>query len=313
MMRYAHQLKHHLLRYSLEPLGNKMSELFELMQQVPTLLYAFITVLGLLIGSFLNVVIYRLPVMMEKAWKSECAEYFPDAGLKVDQETFNLVVPRSRCQECNHLIGSLENIPLLSWLWQKGRCKHCACKISKRYPSIELLTGLLSLCVAYVIPFGWPLLFALLFTWVLVALTFIDFDTMLLPDQLTLPLLWFGLLININGTFIGLTDSVLGAVFGYLSLWSVYWGFKLLTGKEGMGYGDFKLLAALGAWFGWQALPLIILLSSLAGAVIGIMVIMASKDKKSRPMPFGPYLAIAGWVYLVCGPALTQFYYSLVF
>ncbi len=241
-----------------------MSELLNLMQQQPSLLYAFVTILGVLVGSFLNVVIYRLPVMMEREWKRDCAEFFPDANLKVEAETFNLVVPRSRCPQCDHLIGSAENIPLLSWLWQKGRCKHCACKISKRYPSIELLTGILSLCVAYVIPFGWPLLFALLFTWVLIALTFIDFDTMLLPDQLTLPLLWFALLININGTFASLSDAVLGAAFGYLSLWSIYWVFKLLTGKEGMGYGDFKLLAALGAWFGWQALPLIILLSSCA-------------------------------------------------
>lgn len=289
-----------------------MNELFVLMEQVPALLYAFVTVLGLLIGSFLNVVIYRLPIMMEREWKADCAGYFPEANLKTDDKVFNLVVPRSRCPQCNHLIGSTENIPLLSWLWQKGRCRHCACKISKRYPSIELLTGLLSLAVAYVIPFGWPLLFALLFTWVLISLTFIDFDTMLLPDQLTLPLLWFALLININGSFVGLTDAVLGAAFGYLSLWSVYWLFKLVTGKEGMGYGDFKLLAALGAWFGWQALPLIIILSSFAGAIIGIAVILSSKDKKSRPIPFGPYLAIAGWVYLVQGETLTQLYYALV-
>ena len=289
-----------------------MNELIMLMEQVPAFVYGIVTILGLLVGSFLNVVIYRLPVMMERSWKNECAEYFPEANLETEKEVFNLVLPRSRCPKCNHLIGSTENIPVISWLLQKGRCKHCACKISKRYPSIELLTSLLSLIVAYTVPFGWPLLFALLFTWVLVSLTFIDFDTMLLPDQLTLPLLWFGLLININGTFAGLTDAVLGAAFGYLSLWSIYWIFKLVTGKEGMGYGDFKLLAALGAWFGWQALPLIILLSSLAGAVIGITVILASKDKKSRPMPFGPYLAVAGWIFLTYGTQITQFYYSLV-
>lgn len=289
-----------------------MFELIQLMQQEPVLFYGTITVLGLLIGSFLNVVIYRLPMMMEREWKNECAESFPEANLKVDSKAFNLVVPRSRCPECGHLIGSLENIPLVSWLWQKGRCKHCASKISKRYPSIELLTAGLSLAVASVAPFGWTLLFALLFTWALICLTFIDFDTMLLPDQITLPLLWLGLLINIDGIFIGLTDAVLGAAFGYLSLWSIYWGFKLLTGKEGMGYGDFKLLAALGAWFGWQALPLIILLSSFAGAIIGIAIIATSKDRKSRPIPFGPYLAIAGWTYLTYGGAITQFYYSLV-
>jgi len=289
-----------------------MNDFIMLMEQVPSLLYATVIILGVLVGSFLNVVIYRLPVMMERAWKAECAESFPEAKIAVDSEPFNLVVPRSRCPKCNHLIGASENIPLLSWLLQRGACKSCGSKISKRYPCIELLTGFMSLAVALVIPFGWPLVFALIFTWVLISLTFIDFDTMLLPDQLTLPLLWLGLLINISATFTDLTSAVIGAVFGYLSLWSVYWGFKLLTGKEGMGYGDFKLLAALGAWFGWQALPLIILISSLAGAIIGIAVIACSKDKKSRPMPFGPYLAIAGWAYLVYGAEITHFYYSLV-
>lgn len=289
-----------------------MNELIMLMKHEPSVVYGFVTVLGILIGSFLNVVIYRLPLMMQREWKNECAESFPEAKLTPDNETFNLIIPRSRCPQCGHLIGSTENIPLLSWLLQKGRCKHCSGKISKRYPCIELLSGFLSLAVACVFPFGWPLFFALLFTWVLITLTFIDFDTMLLPDQITLPLLWFGLLININGTFIGLTDAVLGASFGYLSLWSVYWVFKLITGKEGMGYGDFKLLAALGAWFGWQALPLIILISSFAGAIIGIAVILNSKDKQSRAIPFGPYLAIAGWVFLVYGQEITHLYYTLV-
>jgi len=289
-----------------------MSDFILLMEQVPELLFAGVTILGVLIGSFLNVVIYRLPVMMEKSWKEECAESFPDANIQIDNEVFNLVLPRSRCPECAHLIASSENVPLISWLLQKGRCKHCNCKISKRYPSIELLTGVMSLAVASMVPFGWPLVFALVFTWVLISLTFIDFDTMLLPDQLTLPLLWFGLIINISGTFSSLTDAVIGATVGYISLWSIYWGFKLITGKEGMGYGDFKLLAALGAWFGWQALPIIILLSSVAGAIIGIVVIATSKDKQSRPMPFGPYLAIAGWMYLVYGFEINQLYYSLV-
>lgn len=289
-----------------------MNELIMLMEQLPELLYGTVTILGVLIGSFLNVVIYRLPVMMERSWKAECAECFPDAKIAVDEGVFNLVLPHSRCPQCNHLIGASENIPLFSWLFQKGRCKHCSCKISKRYPSIELLTGVMSLAVAVVVPFGWPLFFALIFTWVLISLTFIDFDTMLLPDQLTLPLLWLGLLINISGTFTGLTDAVVGAVCGYMSLWSIYWAFKLITGKEGMGYGDFKLLAALGAWFGWQALPMIILLSSFAGAIIGITMIATSKDKQSRPMPFGPYLAIAGWAYLVYGVEINNLYYSLL-
>ena len=289
-----------------------MSDVIILMEQVPSFYFGLVLILGLLVGSFLNVVIYRLPVMMQRSWQSECAESFPDAGIEVDESAFNLVLPRSRCPECKHLIGSLENIPLISWLIQKGRCKHCDCKISARYPSIELLTGVMSLAVAYVVPFGWPVLFALIFTWALISLTFIDFDTMLLPDQITLPLMWLGILVNISSTFVSLEESVIGAVIGYLSLWSIYWAFKLLTGKEGMGYGDFKLLAALGAWFGWQALPLIILLSSFAGAIIGIAVLRASKDKQSRPLPFGPYLAIAGWVYLVYGVQLTALYYALV-
>ena len=289
-----------------------MNDVILLMEQVPAFLYGSVLLIGLLIGSFLNVVIYRLPVMMKRSWKSDCAECFPEAKLKVDDEVFNLVLPRSHCPQCHHLIGSTENVPVISWLIQKGKCKHCQCKISTRYPAIELLTGLLSLVVALFIPFGWALLFALIFTWTLIALTFIDVDTMLLPDQLTLPLLWLGLLVNLSGSFVGLSDAVLGAVFGYLSLWSIYWLFKLITGKEGMGYGDFKLLAALGAWFGWQALPIIILLSSFAGAILGILMIVLSKDKKSKPMPFGPYLAIAGWVYLLYGVEITQAYLAMI-
>jgi len=282
------------------------------MEQVPSFYFITVSILGLLIGSFLNVVIYRLPIMMDRAWKSECAESFPDAGIYVDKKIFNLSLPRSTCPQCQHVIGSLENIPLFSWLFQKGRCKHCDCKISIRYPSIELLTAFMSFAVVWLLPFGWPVLYALIFTWVLIALTFIDLDTMLLPDQLTLPLLWLGLLVNLSHSFVSLNDAVLGAVFGYLSLWSIYWVFKLITGKEGMGYGDFKLFAALGAWFGWQALPLIILLSSFVGAIVGLIIIVLSKDKQSQAFPFGPYLAGAGWVYLVYSDELNQFYYMLV-
>lgn len=289
-----------------------MNDVIMLMEQVPSFYFGTVLTLGLLIGSFLNVVIYRLPVMMQRSWKIECKECFPDANIEVDETPFNLVLPSSHCPKCKHSIGALENIPLISWLIQKGRCTHCDCKIPARYPIIEILTGLLSLAVAYLLPFGWPVLFALIFTWLLISLTFIDFDSMLLPDQLTLSLLWLGLLVNMSGTFIGLQDALLGAVFGYLILWSIYWGFKLLTGKEGMGYGDFKLLAALGAWFGWQALPLIIVLSSCAGVIIGVAVIATSTDKQSRPIPFGPYLAIAGWIYLIYGVELTTLYYSFI-
>jgi len=282
------------------------------MEQVPSFYLGFVLILGVLIGSFLNVVIYRLPIMMQRSWAADCADSFPDANIEVNEERFDLVLPRSRCPECKHIIGSTENIPLLSWLLQKGRCKHCDCKISARYPAIELLTGVMSLAVAYFLPFGWPVLFALIFTWALICLTFIDLDTMLMPDQITLPLLWLGLLINISSSFSLLQDAILGAVFGYLALWSVYWLFKLVTGKEGMGYGDFKFLAALGAWFGWQALPLIILLSSLSGAIIGIITLLISDDKKSRPLPFGPYLAIAAWGYLVFGTEIATLYYSFI-
>jgi len=289
-----------------------MNDVILLMAQVPAFLYGMVLLMALLIGSFLNVVIYRLPVMMEHSWRAQCAECFPETNLTVDDEVFNLVSPRSRCPKCSHLIGATQNIPLISWLIQRGRCKHCQCKISARYPGVELLTALLSLAVAVCIPLGWPLLFALIFTWTLIALSFIDIDTMMLPDQLTLPLLWLGLLINLSGTFAHLNDAVLGAMLGYLILWSIYWLFKLLTGKEGMGYGDFKLLAALGAWFGWQALPVLVLLSSLAGALFGITLIVFSKDKKSRPIPFGPYLAIAGFIFLLYGHEITQAYFKMV-
>ncbi len=289
-----------------------MNDVILVMEQVPAFLYGMVFLMALMIGSFLNVVIYRLPVMMERSWRSQCAECFPETKLTVDDEVFNLLLPRSRCPKCSHLIGATQNIPLISWLIQKGRCKHCQCKISARYPGVELLTGLLSLVAAVFIPFGWPLLFALIFTWALIALSFIDIDTMLLPDQLTLPLLWLGLLINLSSMFTHLNDAVLGAILGYLVLWSIYWLFKLLTGKEGMGYGDFKLLAALGAWFGWQALPVIILLSSLTGAVLGIAQVVLSKDKKSRPIPFGPYLAIAGFIFLLYGNEMTQAYFKMM-
>jgi leader peptidase (prepilin peptidase)/N-methyltransferase len=266
--------------------------------------------LGLLVGSFLNVVIHRLPKMMERDWHGQCAEL---RGEDVSEsEALSLVKPRSRCPNCGHAITALENIPILSWLFLRGRCSDCRSPISARYPIVEALTGALSAFAAIHFGFGWTAAGAIVLIWCLIALTFIDFDTQLLPDSITLPLLWAGLLINLSGTFTDLPSAVLGAVIGYLSLWSVYWGFKLTTGKEGMGYGDFKLLAALGAWLGWQMLPLVILLSSLVGAVVGIALIVLAKQGRNVPIPFGPYLAAAGLLALFWGKELTQSYLRLM-
>ena len=267
-------------------------------------------ILGHLVGSFLNVVIHRLPKMMERDWHSQCAEL---RGEEVPaSEHLSLAKPRSRCPNCGHAITALENIPVLSWLFLRGRCSDCHTPISVRYPIVEALTGALTAFTAVHFGFGWTAAGAIVLVWCLIALTFIDFDTQLLPDSITLPLLWAGLLINLSGTFTDLPSSVLGAVIGYLSLWSVYWGFKLTTGKEGMGYGDFKLLAALGAWLGWQMLPLVILLSSLVGAVVGIALIVLAKQGRNVPIPFGPYLAAAGLLALFWGKELTQSYLRLM-
>lgn len=280
--------------------------MIDLLQQ-PLYFAGCAALLGLCVGSFLNVVIHRLPKMMERQWKAECAEL---AGSEpaAPAERYNLVVPRSACPHCGHRITALENIPLLSWVMLRGKCSACGAAISKRYPAVELLTGLLSGYVAWHFGFGIAGCGALLFTWAMIALTFIDIDTFFLPDSITLPLLWLGLLLNLGATYAALPAAVIGAVAGYLSLWSVYWAFKWATGKEGMGYGDFKLLAAIGAWLGWAQLPLVILLSSLVGAAIGItMIVLAGRDR-ARPMPFGPYLAIAGLIALLHGDALTRAY-----
>ncbi|MDP1674374.1 MAG: A24 family peptidase [Burkholderiales bacterium] len=263
---------------------------------------------GLCVGSFLNVVIHRLPKMMERQWRAECAELA--GGEAPPAEHYNLIVPRSACPSCNRPIRAIENIPLLSWIVLRGRCAGCKAAISPRYPAVEALTAALSAYFAWHFGFGIAGAAALLFLWLMIALTFIDLDTYYLPDNLTLPLLWAGLLININGTFATLQSAVIGAAAGYLSLWSVYWIFKWATGKEGMGYGDFKLLAAIGAWLGWQMLPLTILLSSLVGAVIGIGLIVFAGRGRSVPIPFGPYLAIAGLIALAYGPALTQAWFG---
>jgi leader peptidase (prepilin peptidase) / N-methyltransferase len=262
--------------------------------------------LGLCIGSFLNVVIHRLPKMMERQWRAECAEL---AGQEAPPaERYNLVLPRSACPACGHLITALENIPLLSYAVLRGKCAGCGARISPRYPAVEALTAALSAYVAWRFGFGIAAAAALLFTWAMIALTFIDLDTYYLPDSITLPLLWLGLLLNLGGTYATLPSAIIGAAAGYLSLWSVYWVFKWATGKEGMGYGDFKLLAAIGAWLGWQMLPLTILLSSLVGAAIGIVLIIFAGRGRSVPIPFGPYLAIAGMIALLHGPDLTRAY-----
>ncbi|WP_255990223.1 prepilin peptidase [Chitinolyticbacter albus] len=280
---------------------------WQVFQQDPLFYSGFLFVLGLLVGSFLNVVIHRLPKMIEAEFRHECAtlDLANDASAP-SRPRYNLMVPRSACPHCGHQITALENIPVLSYLVLRGRCRGCGARISVRYPALELLTAVLTAIVGWLLGPSLAGVAAVVLTWSLIALVFIDADTYLLPDTITLPLLWLGLLVNLNDGFVSLPSAVIGAIAGYLALWSVYWAFKLLTGKEGMGYGDFKLLAALGAWFGWQSLPVIILLSSLAGAVIGTVLALAAKRGLGKPMPFGPYLGIAGWLILPFGPVLQQ-------
>jgi leader peptidase (prepilin peptidase)/N-methyltransferase len=264
---------------------------------------------GLAIGSFLNVVIYRLPVMLERKWRSQCQEILkPNKKPPDTAKRFDLVAPGSSCPHCGHVITVLENIPVLSFLWLRGKCSACSKPISWRYPLVELLTGGLTAIVAWYFGYGIAALAGMLLTWSLIALSFIDFDRQLLPDDITLPLLWAGLLLNVFSVFVPLSSAVIGAASGYVFLWLVYQIFKLVTGKEGMGYGDFKLFAALGAWLGWQSLPLIILLSSLVGAVVGITFILLFGRDRHLPIPFGPFLCVAGWVALLWGDTLTRYY-----
>ncbi|WP_312944229.1 prepilin peptidase [Stutzerimonas kunmingensis] len=263
--------------------------------------------IGLLVGSFLNVLIYRLPIMMQREWRAQALEYLECPPEPV-RERFNLLLPSSRCPHCDHQIRSWENIPLVSWLALRGECSSCRAPISSRYPLVELACGLLSGYVAWHFGFTWQAGAMLLLTWGLVAMSMIDIDHQLLPDSLVLPLLWLGLILNNFGLFVSLESALWGAVAGYLSLWSVYWLFKLVTGKEGMGYGDFKLLAMLGAWGGWQVLPLTILLSSVVGAVLGTILLRVQRAESSTPIPFGPYLAIAGWIALLWGDRITESY-----
>ncbi len=288
-----------------------MEALFSILQSSPLLLTSIIFVIGLMIGSFLNVVIYRLPVMMQRGWKKECLEYLELEQPEDDNEPFNLTLPLSRCPGCNTAIKPYQNIPVISYLFLQGKCANCKVHISLRYPLIESFTGIVSAIVAWHFGYSVEMLFALLLTWSLIALSFIDIDHQLLPDSINFPLLWLGLFLSLFSIFTDPNSSIIGALAGYLSLWMVYQGFKLVTGKEGMGYGDFKLLAVFGAWLGWQYLPLIILVSSLVGAVIGVSMILFVKRDRNIPIPFGPYLAVAGWIALLWGDQINNLYLNV--
>ncbi|HKM38272.1 MAG TPA: A24 family peptidase [Thiopseudomonas sp.] len=276
--------------------------------QSHTLVFALtVALLGLLVGSFLNVLVYRLPKMMMRDWRSQAREVL-EMPAEEQGETFNLLLPNSSCPHCGHEIRPWENIPLLSWLFLRGRCSSCQGPISKRYPLVELAGGVLAGVIAWQYGVSWDTLAMLVLTWGLLAMSLIDADHQILPDVLVLPLLWLGLILNSFGMFVSLTDAFWGAVIGYMSLWSIFWLFKAVTGKDGMGYGDFKLLALLGAWGGWQILPLTILLSSLVGAVLGVIILRVQRNSLSKPIPFGPYLALAGWIALIWGDQITSGY-----
>ncbi len=267
---------------------------------------------GLAVGSFLNVVIHRTPIILMRRWREECQGLTTNGPAETPTERYNLITPASRCPHCERPIRALENIPVISYLWLRGKCAGCHKPISLRYPLVELLSAALAGVVAWQLGYGFHAAAAILLTWVLVALAFIDIDHQLLPDVMVLPFLWIGLLVNLNGTFVDLPTAVIGAAAGYLTLWTVFQLFKLLTGKEGMGYGDFKLLALFGAWLGWKLLPLIILLSSFIGAIAGIALIMFRGRDRAQPIPFGPYLAAAGWVAMLWGEGIVRQYLQLM-
>ncbi len=280
-----------------------------LLQTAPILFISLCATIGLMVGSFLNVVILRLPKMMEREWHQQCAEL---RGETIETlPPLSIAKPRSACPHCQYKITALENIPILSYLVLRGRCSQCNTSISPRYPIIEALTGIISGFVAWNFGYGFLALAALIFVWAMIALAFIDLDTQLLPDDITLPLLWAGLLVNLGDGFTDIRSAIIGAVSGFLALWSVYWCFKIATGKEGMGYGDFKLLAVIGAWFGWKMLPLVILISSLVGAVVGIGLIVITKHGRNVPIPFGPYLVGGGLIALFWGNQLNHTYLGL--
>ena len=280
-----------------------------LLQSSPAVLIITAVLVGLMVGSFLNVVIHRLPRILERQWRTECAELTETAPPPA--ERYNLVVPRSACPKCGRRITALENIPIASYVVLGGKCRGCSAPISKRYPLVEALSGVLAGYIAW--RYGWSAAMAgaLLFAWAMIALAFIDFDTFYLPDSITLPLLWAGLLFNLGGTFTDIRSAVIGGAAGYLTLWTVYWTYKLATGKDGMGYGDFKLLGAIGAWLGWKMLPLVILVSSFLGAAVGIALIVFARRGRNVPIPFGPYLVIAGLIGLFWGESLTRQYLTL--
>ena len=274
----------------------------------PTLFLGFVALLGLLVGSFINVIVYRLPIMLERAWQSS------ELPNELPTEAFNLAVPRSHCPSCAQQLSASENVPVVSFLFLRGRCRHCKSRISARYPLVEIAASVASILVAMTFGFTASTLAFLAFAWFLLALSLIDLDHHLLPDDLTLPLLWLGLLVsafNLGLPGVSLFDAVIGAAAGYITLWSLFWAFLLVTGKEGLGYGDFKLLAALGAWLGWQAILPVLLLASLAGAAIGLILIVFGGRERSAPLPFGPFLAAAGFVMLIWGPQVLALYGTL--
>ena len=284
-------------------------EVLQLLEASPLLFAIAAGALGLVVGSFLNVVIHRLPTMLENTWSRECREHLGDnPAITPVREPFNLLTPASRCPQCGHRITALENIPVISYLLLRGRCSGCGTGIPLRYPAVEIGTAALSVITALHFGYSVQTLAALAFTWALVPLFMIDFDTQILPDSITLPLLWGGLLLSLFSVFVDSHTSIIGAATGYLSLWTIYHVFRLATGKEGMGFGDFKLLGAIGAWTGWQALPVVILFSSVVGALIGILLILFKGRDHSQPMPFGPFLAAAGWMTLLWGPDIINLY-----
>ena len=285
--------------------------IYQAFEQWPVFFYFTVFIFSITIGSFLNVVVYRLPKMMERQWYYECREFLAEEVKDVPAKKIpeiSLSIPRSNCPKCGHQIKAYENIPIISWLFLKGKCSGCNTAISIRYPLVELFTGIFSVIAAYVLGPTMATFFVVLLTWALVALTLIDFDHMLLPDQITLPLIWLGLLLNLSEMFVPIEQAVIGAVAGYMSLYIVFWVFKFITKKEGMGFGDFKLVAGFGAWFGWQLLPLLILMASLVGAIVGISLVAFKGHNREKAIPFGPYLAVAGWITLLWGEAIWAWY-----